>query len=227
MFRVKSQGKDSISTMSQNSDNVGYSPMSLARHNPTEVANLIDESAPELFFLMFGPCAIAHLTNLVQRSHNRFSYQYIHLAEIHDRVVGIATLIPAANVNDAADYRQILNFGQQFWLKLVQNLVLRHVLQHDYPTGTFYIGNLAVAADYRNQGIGRQLLTQCIAKVKQITKTETLSSTIFISVDANNTRAQKLYESLGFQVVAVKTIRLLGQTIGSHILSLSIPNQSC
>jgi ribosomal protein S18 acetylase RimI-like enzyme len=134
--------------------------------------------------------------------------------------VGIATLVPAAYVNDAADYGKILNFSQKLWLKLMQHLLLRHVLQHDYPVGTFYIGNLAVAAEYRNQGIGRQLLSQCIAEAT------TVSNTIFISVDVSNVRAQKLYESLGFQVVAMKTIRLFGTTIGSRILSLSVPEHS-
>jgi len=206
--------------MAQQSENIYYLPMSLARHNSREVACLIYESAPELFTLMFGAHAIAYLTDLVGRSHNRFSHQYIRITEINDRVVGIATLVPAAYVNDAADYGKILNFSQKLWLKLMQHLLLRHVLQHDYPVGTFYIGNLAVAAEYRNQGIGRQLLSQCIAEAT------TVSNTIFISVDVSNVRAQKLYESLGFQVVAMKTIRLFGTTIGSRILSLSVPEHS-
>jgi hypothetical protein len=60
--------------MTQPSGTIDYQPMSLAHHDPTEVARLIYESAPSLFALMFGSCAIACLTNLVQRSHNRFSY---------------------------------------------------------------------------------------------------------------------------------------------------------
>ena len=209
-----------FTTMTQRSRNVYYLPMSLARHNPKEVAGLIYESAPALFALMFGSHAIAQLIELVQRSHNRFSHQYIRIAEIDDQSVGIATLVPAAYVNADADYREILNFSQKLWLNLVQHILLQHVLQHDYPVGTFYIGNLAVAAKYRNQGIGRQLLSHCIAEVT------TPSSTIFMSVDVSNERAQKLYESLGFQMVDMKTIRLFRTTIGSRILSLSIPKHS-
>lgn len=71
--------------MAQQSHNVYYLPMSLSRHNLGEVACLIYESAPELFALMFGSHAIARLTDLVQRLHNRFSHQYIRVAEIdHD-----------------------------------------------------------------------------------------------------------------------------------------------
>lgn len=210
----------SNSAMTQKIKNIYYRPMSLARHNSQEVACLIYESAPKLFALMFGSQAIAYLTNLVERSHNRFSYQYIRTAEIEHRVVGIVTLVPAAYVNDAADYSNILTFRQKLWLKLVQHLLLQRVLQHNYPVGTFYIGNIAVATQYQNQGIGRQLLLQCI------TEAQTASSTIFISVNVNNRRAQKLYESLGFQVVATKTIHLFGNTVGSRILSLSVPERS-
>jgi ribosomal protein S18 acetylase RimI-like enzyme len=196
---------------------IGYGSMSLVRHDPRDVAGLIYESAPKLFDLMFGSQAIKVLTDLVQRSHNRFSYQYIWIAEIDQQVIGMAILVPAAHINDVDDYREILNFSQQLWLKLVKNLILRHVLQHDYPAGTFYIGNLAVAAKYRNQGIGRQLLSQCISDI-------TSASSIFVSVDIDNLRAQRLYELLGFQVVSTKTIRLLGTSIGSRVLSLSYPD---
>lgn len=205
--------------MAQRGENVRYLPMSLALHHPREVACLIYQSAPELFALMFGSDAIAHLTDLVKRSHSRFSHQYIRIAEIEQRVVGMVIIVPATEVNAAADYSELLNFSQKLWLKLLQRLVLRHVLQHDYPVGSFYIGNVAVAAEYRNQGIGRQLISQCIAEA------QTALSTIFISVDVSNVRAQKLYESLGFQLVATKTLRLFGTTIGSRILCLSRANR--
>ncbi|MBV8882949.1 MAG: GNAT family N-acetyltransferase [Chroococcidiopsidaceae cyanobacterium CP_BM_RX_35] len=211
----KQRDEDSVLAMTQKSEHVCYLPMSLACHNPKEVACLIYESAPELFALMFGSHAIADLTDLVQRAHSRFSHQYIRVAAIDHQVVGVAILVPAASVNDAADYGEILNLIRKLWLKLVQYLLLQRMLQHNYPVGTFYVGNLAVAAEYRNQGIGRQLLSQCIAEAKA-----TFSS-IFISVDISNVRAQKLYESLGFQVVATKTISLFGSTIGSRILSIS------
>jgi ribosomal protein S18 acetylase RimI-like enzyme len=206
--------------MAQPSEQICYMPMTLACHNLRDVACLIYESAPDLFSIMFGAQAITCLTELIQRSHNRFSHQYIHIAVINQKVVGIAILIPGDRLKDNADYAQVLKFHQQLWLQLLQWLILRHVLHHDYPAETFYIGNLAVAAEYRNRGIGRQLLRQCIASATGV------PSKIFISVDIRNLRAQKLYESLGFRVVATRTIRLF-RTIGSRILSLSIPEQPC
>ncbi|MBD2459952.1 GNAT family N-acetyltransferase [Oscillatoria sp. FACHB-1407] len=193
--------------------------MSLADHNVRDVAELIYESAPALFDLIFATQAVCCLTALVERSHNRFSHQYIRVAVLDHQVVGVAVLVPSERLHDDADYRDVLNGWQRLWLALVRRLILRYVLRHRYPPGTLYIGSLAVAATHRSQGIGRQLLSQCIADAIAA------SSTLFISVDVSNTRAQKLYESLGFRVIETKAIQLLGTTIGSRILSIS--NQSC
>jgi ribosomal protein S18 acetylase RimI-like enzyme len=203
--------------MAPPNDLIAYSPMSLAHHNCQDVAGLIYESAPDLFTLMFGSRAIPCLTELVQRSQNRFSHQYVRIAALNDQVVGIAVLVPAAQLNHNDDYLDVLNPSQRLWLNLLQRLILNRVLQHDFPTGAFYIGNLAVAIECRNQGIGRQLLLNCLAEVGNASNATT---PIFISVDVNNGRAQKLYESLGFQIATTKAIGFWGMRVGSHLLSL-------
>lgn len=186
--------------------------MSLRNHAPEQVAHLIHASAPELFAVLYGSSAIAILSELVKRSHNRQSYRYIRVAAIDRQVVGVAVLVPADHLNDDTDYREVLTPLQQIWLKTVRYFVLQYLVQYNYPSNSFYISNLAVLEHYRNQGIGRQLLLQCIAEANP--------SSIFISVDVNNGRAQKLYESLGFQVINQKTISFGEWAIGSRILKL-------
>lgn len=201
--------------MAQQMDEICFMPMSLAHHNSRAVAALIYESAPELFVLMYGPWAIGCLTKLVERSHNRFSHQYIRVATKAERVVGIVTLVPVEQLDDNPDHSAILNPAQELWLKLLHHLILRHVLHHDYPPGSLYVGNLAVAAAYRSQGIGRQLLSQCLANATAT------SRSIYISVDIANPRAQKLYESLGFQVIGTKTLNLFNKPVGSRLLCMA------
>lgn len=46
--------------MVQQSENVDYLPMSLERHSPRQIACLIQESAPDLFTLMFGSRVMSH-----------------------------------------------------------------------------------------------------------------------------------------------------------------------
>jgi ribosomal protein S18 acetylase RimI-like enzyme len=206
--------------MAPPNDLISYSPMSLAHHNCQDVAGLIYESAPDLFTLMFGSQAIPYLTEFVRRSQNRFSHQYIRIAVLNHQVVGIAVLVPADKLHHNADYHDALNPSQRLWLSLLQRLILNRVLQHDFPTGAFYVGNLAVATPHRNQGIGRQLLLNCIAEVGNVSHTAT---PIYISVDVNNSRAQKLYESLGFQILTTKAIGVGGMRVGSNLLLLDIP----
>ncbi|NER00703.1 MAG: GNAT family N-acetyltransferase [Cyanothece sp. SIO2G6] len=203
--------------MSDPTLNVQYVPMSLTQHDSKVVAELIHQSDPTLFNVMFGQRSIGHLTGLVERSHNPFSHRYIRVAAIAHQVVGIVTLVPTDRLSEETeDYRSVFNFGRQLWLTGLK-LVVRRILRQDYPPSSLYIGNLVVAEPFRGQGIGRQLLSACITEAKA------QGSSLFISVDIDNPRAQKLYESLGFQVAETKTLRLFGTTIGSR--SLSLPAQ--
>lgn len=197
---------------------IAYRPMSLEQDALEAVAALIETSAPELFAVMFGRNSIPVLAKFIQRSHNRYSHRYIYVAEVQaaenqgaDCIVGIAILVPATAITDRTDDQTVLQPWQRLRQWLLERLILDRVLQHDYPADAFYLANLAVRSDYQNRGIGTQLLLQCIAAVPS-------SNSLFISVDIANPRAQRLYESLGFQVVADKTLRLLNRTIGSRVL---------
>jgi ribosomal protein S18 acetylase RimI-like enzyme len=193
--------------------------MNPERHNAQVVAQLIHTSAPELFRLLLGRNAISTLEQLVNLSQNRFSYRYVRVAEINAQVRGIATVVPAIELTHElnSDYQQILNPWAQLRWNLAHRLILDRVLEHTYPPNSVYIGNLAVQAADRGQGIGTELLRYCLDEAATIHAQQ-----VFISVDVHNPRAQKLYESFGFQVVQTKTIELLGSAIGSRVLSLSL-----
>ncbi|MGC9504047.1 GNAT family N-acetyltransferase [Baaleninema sp.] len=163
---------------------------------------------------MFGRGSIDRLSQLISRANNRFSHRYITVAESQHKIVGIVLLIPTNRLQENADEREVFSWQQQLWLKLIRGGILRYLLKHDFPADSLYIGNLAVSPAYRNRGIGRQLLLGCMAEAERTGKS------LFISVDVKNWRAQKLYESLGFQVVDVKAIRGLGLTVGSRVLQL-------
>ena len=67
---------------SQSAEGVIYSPMNLAEHDSKTVAELIYVSSPPLFQFTFGSRAIEILSQLVERSYNRFSYRYIRVAAL-------------------------------------------------------------------------------------------------------------------------------------------------
>jgi ribosomal protein S18 acetylase RimI-like enzyme len=198
-------------------------PMSLERHDLQRVAYLIHQSAPDLFALMFGRRAVSILTGLVGRSHNHFSHRYVRVAEsdksdkLNSQVLGIAIVLPAEKVEENFDYVTVLRAWEQWQLQIANKLILDRLLQHRYPAGTFYIANLAVDAAHRGKGIGTRLLQRCIADAEAAQ-----ASAVYISVSINNPRAQKLYQSLGFRVVNIKTLGLGRMTVGSRILELGL-----
>ncbi|MBF2077329.1 MAG: GNAT family N-acetyltransferase [Synechococcales cyanobacterium T60_A2020_003] len=191
--------------------------MTLDRHSSTQVAALIYESAPELFRILFGDRAIPVLSMLVERSHNRFSHRYIWVAEQEGEVIGVVVLVPTECLPDQADANAVLSLGQRLWVEAVQRFFLNAILRHDYPAQTLYIGNLAVRADCRGQGIGTALLQQCISQAEQVK-----AQSLFISVDIDNPRAQALYESLGFCPMDTLTRRLFGRIVGSTVLEKTL-----
>ncbi|MCM1981619.1 GNAT family N-acetyltransferase [Lyngbya confervoides] len=180
------------------------------------VAALIWESAPDLFALLFGSRAQEILTDLVQRDGSRFGYPYIHVAICDRRVVGIVTLVPGEKVITNPDYQVCLNCWQCFRLEAAHRIFLDHVLRRDYPSDSAYIGNLAVASDYRRRGIGRQLLLQALTVAKSSV------NAVFVSADLHNEKAQNLYKSMGFKEVETRELRACGVAIGSRIFAQSI-----
>lgn len=177
------------------------------------IAGLIYDSAPELFTLMFGRQAIKLLARLGQGKQNRFSTRYSYVASLSGQVLGIALMLPASEVKNNLDYQHLLNFWERGRLYLANKLILNRLLRHDYPDDSFYIANLAVALEHRGKGIGSQLLNRCLTQAKKQGATS-----VWISVDIHNGRAQKLYESLGFKVVESRIINLFGQKVGSRVL---------
>jgi ribosomal protein S18 acetylase RimI-like enzyme len=192
-------------------------PLSLDRHNLSTVAGLMVESAPEMFSAMFGRRSQVILQELIARSHTRFSHRYIWVAEQDHHIVGIVAAIPAEALRDRANDASILKPWERLRLWLLNALVMRRVLRHDYPPNTLYIANLAVDAAHRNCGIGTQLLQQCISQGKSMG-----AIALYISVDIDNPNAQRLYERLGFQMVDRRTLSLFRFTIGTTVLMRSI-----
>ncbi|MEM7769883.1 MAG: GNAT family N-acetyltransferase [Cyanobacteria bacterium P01_A01_bin.37] len=192
-------------------------PCSLDVHDSHDVASLVYASAPDLFDPIFGRQAIALLTEFVGRSHNDYSHRYISVIEKDEAVLGAVVMLPAEAMGEDIDEAAVLNPIQGLRLWFVWTLVLRRILVHKFPAGTRYIANLAVRPEFRGQGLGTRLLQHCIEQAKQAGV-----SALFINVDMKNGRAQRLYESLGFQVIETHTMNLFGEHIGARLLKMSL-----
>lgn len=85
------------------------------------------------------------------------------------------------------------------WRQLTLSLVKEHLglefpgMEDETAAGEYYLDSLAVLPESRGRGIGRALLKGAIAEGQRRGLTPTLA------VDPKNTRAQRLYTSLGFR----------------------------
>lgn len=94
-----------------------------------------------------------------------------------------------------------LNKENSFNFYLTENdkiigILIGHFLYQDKKNSEFEILHVAVMPDYRNQGIGRQILEELEKQLKMIDK----SIKIFLEASSINKFAIKLYEKLGYKI---------------------------
>jgi len=124
---------------------------------------------------------IKHLAHSFRRDGNRFSYQYIQVAEQRSKVVGL-----------------VLSFGGRDEARL--NAAVGRWLEREAEDDEWYVDALAVLKDWSRQGIGARLMhtAEQLARQRRYPK-------IALHVAQGNQQAFDLYSHLGF-VVTQQTI---------------------
>ena len=79
------------------------------------------------------------------------------------------------------------------------------------------VQTIAVSVSARRQGLGRVLMLRLIDVARERGATE-----LFLEVRADNPSAQSLYESLGFEQIAVRP-KYYGGLVDANIMRLDIP----
>ena len=107
-----------------------------------------------------------------------------------ETILAIQSAIPEAAQWDVAQY-----FQYQVRVAESDSNVVGFLAARTLAAGESEILNLAVAPEFRRQGIGRALLQAWL---------EEFAGTVYLEVRASNEAAQKFYKSLGFAVVVVR-----------------------
>ncbi len=124
---------------------------------------------------------IEHLKLFFREDGNRFSYQYIQVAEQRSEVVGL-----------------ILSFGGRDEGRL--NAAIGNWLEHEAQDDEWYVDALAVLMHWGRQGIGTRLLQVAEQQARQQHYTK-----IALNVAQENTQALSLYQHLHY-IVTKKTV---------------------
>jgi len=80
------------------------------------------------------------------------------------------------------------------------------------------IQTIAVLPEHRGRGLGRTMLTQLIGEARRGGVRE-----VFLEVRADNPGAQHLYESLGFEAIAVRKRYYMPDGVDAVVMRLTVP----
>ncbi|WP_123519614.1 ribosomal protein S18-alanine N-acetyltransferase [Frigoribacterium sp. PhB24] len=80
------------------------------------------------------------------------------------------------------------------------------------------IQTIAVLAEHQGHGLGRAMLTQLLTEARQGGVRE-----VFLEVRADNPGARHLYETLGFEPIAVRARYYMPDGVDAVVMRLSVP----
>jgi ribosomal-protein-alanine acetyltransferase len=87
-----------------------------------------------------------------------------------------------------------------------------------HGSGSADIQTIAVLESSRHRGLGRQLMRSLIGEARRRAARE-----VFLEVRADNPNAQALYESLGFEQIAVRPQYYQPDGVDAHVMKLDVP----
>lgn len=157
-----------------------------------ELMNIAGEGIPaHLWERMVGPGedAVAFGARRVARTEGGFSYTSAYVAACDAAIAGMLLGYRLPDPYEGGPLDEVPS--------VVRPLVELEAL----VPGSWYVNAVATDAVYRGQGVGRQLMEQA-GQLAQASKAEALS----LIVAEENARARRLYEKLGYQVIAQRPI---------------------
>jgi putative acetyltransferase len=124
-------------------------------------------------------------------------------AELNREWLEKYNLIEPSDEEQLADPQaHFLADGGQIFVALHDGKVIGTCAAIPHGIGEYEIAKLAVAAEFRGQGIARRLVERCIAYVRE----QNVRRIILVS-NSQLQAALRLYESLGFRYCAVPEVR--------------------
>jgi ribosomal protein S18 acetylase RimI-like enzyme len=151
------------------------------------------------------------LGHLFAQRQNRFSYEFSHVLESEDGILGLLLAYPASILGQlsmpmAKQLRELIGVRGMF--RLLRRSVPLMRLKETEPD-EFYVYTLAIEPEFQNNGLGKRLMAhaEALALEHGLRKCS-------LGVTMNNDRALNFYERLGYKVVDTVPVPHLEQRIG-------------
>jgi len=178
-----------------------FTKLDINKHDLNKVAELIFETEPELFSLLFGKNklkALSRIIRVVKTGNTSFGYNNIYLALKEEQILGLTIIYKGDEFDKNTEIRNIsdaLDFIGLMRLYILEKILLNKLLTRNLDKKELYISNLCVDKNNRKRGIGIFLLKNIInqAQLKNC-------KTIVLDVSNENIVAVELYKKYEFNI---------------------------
>lgn len=181
--------------------------LDINHHDLDKVADLIYETEPELFSLLFGKKknkALPNIKKVVQAGQNSFGYDFIYIAIEKEDILGLTIIYRGNEIDKKIESNRFttsLDFFSLIRLIIIELIFVRRLLTGNIDEQDLYISNICVDAQHRGKGIGTFLLENII---KQAEKNQCRS--IILDASKEKKPVISLYEKHGFEIVESRSI---------------------
>jgi len=176
-------------------------------HDIQKITTLIIETAPWLFYLIFGKKkAHRRIQRLVQIGNNFFGKEHIYLAINNDDIYGLSLFYRGSDIDFWNEFKQILKaLDLTGFLRLIflNKIFLRNLLTQNIGKSDLYFSNLVAESNHRGKGVGTFLFEKVIERAKQLN-----CRTIILDVETKNTIGINLYKRYGFAITKHRSSKL-------------------
>lgn len=128
------------------------------------------------------------ITQLAEKEDTQYSYQNTICATIDDEIVGISVSYDGSRLHELR--RHFINGAKRTFGRDFSNM------PDETQAGELYLDSLAVKSKYRGLGIATLLLKATAERARKINV-----GPVGLLVDKDNTKAERLYTSIGFTYV--------------------------
>ncbi|MGO3733390.1 MAG: GNAT family N-acetyltransferase [Vagococcus sp.] len=130
------------------------------------------------------------LVELIKKNNSAVSYNVVSVLTDDEQVVGMISHYPYKN--DQLLFKPVLNLIQEYE-KEDLNVEANQQLTFNE---SYYINMLAISKEARGKGFAKSLITA----IEETARTKQFKS-IILKADTTNTSANRLYESLGYEII--------------------------
>jgi len=191
-----------------------FTKFDIKYHDLHKVADLIFETEPELFSLLFGKNkdnALSKIKRVVQVGSNSFGHDYIYLALDKNQILGLVLFYKGNDIDkkiESDKFSEALDFFSLLRQFFLEKTLINRLLSKNLDEKELYISNVCVDKNNRGKGIGKFLLNNVFKQAKA-----EHCETIILDVSKDNHIAIDLYKKTGFKVCKEKSSRLWKITI--------------